>query len=258
MRLAKNTYLMIKKRLVRHFDTRLFFMHFPKCGGTSVDYAIRLHRHNNSVRHQFHMNAEAAATAARLSKMTWKAYNETLLLYAMANPQTTYITGHYFFSQTAYEHFGDTWDFITILRDPVARWFSQYYFNRNKSNQFLKTDLSLEAYLASLHGQNSAGTYSTMLEGDENNWEVDPEQTVQNAIENLNRFHLVGCLEHMDRFVTRFKERYGISLNIRNMRKNPTPNYTQRNEITPAVREKVEHLCRYDLMIYQHALEHFC
>lgn len=256
MGVTGNVLKQIKKRLVRHFDAKLFFMHIPKCGGTSVDNAIRLHRHNNRPWHQFHMNSEAAAAAARLSKMTWKAYNENLLLYAMANPQTSYITGHFFFSRTAYEHFGDSWDFITILRDPVERWFSQYYYNRFKSGRFLKTELSLVDYLRSTQGENASGTYATMLEGAGDHWAVDPEQTVKDAIENLSRFHLVGCLEHLDRFAARFQERHGISLDIGKIRKNPKANYAQRDEITPAIREQVAHLCRHDLKVYQHALEH--
>ncbi len=98
MRIASNALKKTKKRLARHFDAKLFFMHIPKCGGTSVDNAIRLHRHKKRPWHQFHMHSEAAAVAARRSNMKWKPYNETLLLYAMANPQTSYITGHFFFS----------------------------------------------------------------------------------------------------------------------------------------------------------------
>ena len=61
---------------------------------------------------------------------------EELLLYFM-NQRFSCISGHVCFSERAYHNFHDTYKFVTILRDPVQRWISHYFYNAYKTHSNL-------------------------------------------------------------------------------------------------------------------------
>lgn len=252
----------IISRLGRHFHGtfrhRLMFLHIPKCGGTSIvdalgacygPYAIDPSR--------FYLDAEAVFKTARQFDQHFQQVSETLLLYTMAQKQYRFITGHFFFSEKAYQQFGEQWKTITILRDPVSRWFSQYFYNRYKQKQHCKTDAELDTYIESEKGAGSGRTLMNVLEGSGKDWECDPQQGVSRAIENLKKISLVGFLEHLEEFQTGFRERFGATLKVGTFNKNPAPSDRRNEHMTQEVIEKVQHICRYDIQIYQHALSNF-
>ena len=100
-----------------------FFMHIPRCGGTSVEHALR----------KIYPNA-AGLQAAASFRATQALYpeasssekdfhmfklRESLLLYHMGR-HIPLVHGHYGFSEPAYREFGTKYRFITVLRDPVV------------------------------------------------------------------------------------------------------------------------------------------
>ena len=124
----------------RSLKNNIIFLHVPKCGGTSVDYAIR--RHYRKKDRLVTINARASTNAANLISQINFPYEtaddypilkmrENLLLYYMSQ-NMKYISGHFGFSEIGYRKFLGGYTFITILRDPVKRWISVYLFNRYK------------------------------------------------------------------------------------------------------------------------------
>lgn len=248
----------VGKRLRGTFSHRLMFLHIPKCGGTSIASAIgACYGYRAIDPSQFYLDASAVLETAGQFDQHFQQVSERLLLYTMAQKQSRYITGHFFFSEKASSRYGDQWQIITILRDPVSRWFSQYFFNRYKKADHFKTDADLESYIESAEGIGAAHTLMNVLEGSGQDWGHDPQEGVNRAIANLDKIALVGFLEHLEQFKSRFKARYGATLKIGTLRKNPASPIQSKTQVPGEIIKQVRHICRYDNQIYQYALSRF-
>ena len=70
------------------------------------------------------------------------------------------------------------------------------------------------------------------------------EETVAKAVENLNKFNIVGCLEHLDVFVQQIEELNNVKLNIGTTNINPLEKSKQTEQISDEKMEKVEKICQ--------------
>lgn len=249
-------------RHVRHIFGRkvgkkIVFLHIPKCGGTSIGQAIQasygfwecLSRQNFG-----HLDSAASLKGSCLSGEELMAYREKLLLYFLSNPRYKYISGHFSYSETAVVEFGGEWHFITVLRHPVSKWFSQYFFNRNKISDHFKIEADLESYVESEEGSALGSDYVRKLTQGFHWTEAASKEAVTQAIENLKKFALVGVLERLDVFKHQFEKRYGVKLNISIKNINPLAKTHQKDQITEEIRRKVENICRPDLEVYNYLL----
>lgn len=65
----------------------------------------------------------------------------------MARRDIRYVSGHFAFSELVHGRFGDRWESVTIMRDPVTRWFSHYFFNRYKPDEHFRIHDDLGSFL---------------------------------------------------------------------------------------------------------------
>lgn len=250
-------------RHVRHIFGRkvgkkIVFLHIPKCGGTSIGQAIQasygfwecLSRQNFG-----HLDSAASLKGSRLSGEELMAYREKLLLYFLSNPQYKYISGHFSYSETAVVEFGGEWHFITVLRHPVSKWFSQYFFNRNKISDHFKIEADLESYVESEEGIALGSDYVRKLTQGFHGTEAASKEAVTQAIENLKKFALVGVLERLDVFARDFRRLFGAKLFLEKKNRNPVSRKKQRQETTEEIRKRVEEICQPDMEVYQWAVQ---
>ena len=160
-------------------DLDIFYLHIPKCGGTSVRHAIDSCYRTSDGRRSRHAIALDPVASAQVIRMTDHTdypddtsddypilkFREHLLLYVMSQENTKYISGPFTFSETAYREFRGKYAFITVLRDPVKRWISSYFFNKytEKLHRRIKTDFA--TYLRSHFGRSQGYEYIKFLIG---------------------------------------------------------------------------------------------
>lgn len=247
---ARNTF-------ARPLDRRIFFLWFEKCGGTSVNSAIRgayLRFTPEGFYEVVRLSAEGSlAASAALGKPLWR-YRTELLQYFMSQHPVRYISGHFQVDGCLLDEFQDRFAFVTVLRNPVERWISHYFYNRYKRSIHGRINQDIESYLESARGRGLGSDFVRLLlgEGDrepqEEGGDVWP-QKIRQAKEHLERFELVGRVEELDRFAAAFQTRFGTRLRIGHKNTNPAPI----TEVSTAVRRKIEQVCGPNLELYRYA-----
>src|SRR4051794_13658563 len=187
----------------------LFFLHLPKCGGCSMLRAFGEHYSASPNTHL--LDAVGSAAVAKATDRNALDYRRDILLYLMSsmrNRESCYISGHFAFSQMAYELFGDEWAYVTVLRHPVERWFSDYFYNKTRGGVHGGIEDDLRDFVESDRAAMMGRTYPRYLvEGMER---MDDEDRVSKSIDVLKKFSLIGCLESLDAFVLKFEQIFGM------------------------------------------------
>jgi len=192
----------------------VFFMHLPKCGGTSISEAlyatIPLHKRIGVI------DANATRRAAAICHQGIDALDkvhddlpnasqvyqmrEQMLITHMAW-NSPMIHGHVLFSKAAYQHFGHIYKYATVLREPVSRVLSNYA--HAVSAGFIENDF--DAYLNGTVIRAHALTFLRFFSG-QPVISVDQEaDALALAITNFDRFDIVGFLDDLSKFRTQYK-----------------------------------------------------
>jgi hypothetical protein len=106
-------------------DQNIFFLHVPKCGGTSLVNSIAKCYKASALKKQnsiAHLNSHAALTAASLHGYDPLVYNREILAYYLAG-NFRYVYGHFAFSEKAHDAFKTKYAFVTLIRESVSKWF---------------------------------------------------------------------------------------------------------------------------------------
>ena len=255
---ASNFYNQFRKtaRILRRrvsasrIDERIFFLHVPKCGGTSVDAAISEAYGWKSC---LHLDSAASRKASETRQEDLMEYRNSLLPYFMEQDGLRYISGHFVFDAGLYGRYGSQWRYITLLRHPVEKYLSQYFFNLQKQHkEHFGIEESLERFIESEEGvrlgqdmvQKITGRARVTPEGSS-----ERQSQIELAIQHIEKFHLVGILEDLPGFEADFKKRFGASLHIKKMNRNSSKD---KKKVSPAIRKKIESLCEPDLALYEH------
>lgn len=256
----KKTILSYSEKLFPgQIDKKIFFLHIPKCGGTSIIDAIG----NNyglaevvSRRRFFAISPEASEKAARiLGENVWR-YREKLLLYNMSLEKMKYISGHFYYSEKAMREYKEEWSFVTLLRDPVSRWFSHYFMDRyaDFSPSFAKIDKDLEAFLKTERAKHFALFYVVAFNDGISLREASSEEAIEQAIANINKFSLVGVLEKIDDFIDGYKQIFNVDLNIPRLNTSVVSKSQQQFLVTDKIKRQVEEMCQPSMRVYEAVL----
>ena len=200
-----------------------------------------------------HLDSVASRKASDARQEDLMAYRNSLLPYFMEQEGIRYISGHFVFDPDLYNRYGSQWRYITLLRDPVEKYLSQYFFNRQKHDkEHFGIEASLERFIDSEEGvrlgqdmvQKISGRALVTTEGSS-----ERKSHVEQAIQHIEKFHLAGILEDLPKFEADFKKRFGVSLHIKKMNRNSG---NGKQQISAATKKKIESLCQPDVALYQH------
>lgn len=251
---------------------KTFYLHIPKCGGTSFNKALQdcyIKWSLSDTDNIINLNSPASWEAIEKSIGTAfepttvndypvMKFREELLLYCMSQRHVDFISGHFPFSRHSHKEFSDQFAFITILRDPVERWISSYFYNKNRQgHRYRKIDLDFEAYLKSDYARSQGYEYAKFLAGVDEQGEYMTAQAVAKAQENLHCFALVGFLHDMPTLLQKFEQLFGRNLNIGTLNKKPKSENLELMTLIEKNKLIIQEICQPDIEIYDYALKQF-
>jgi hypothetical protein len=202
----------------------------------------------------------AAEAASRNLDIPGPKLREAILSYLAQRRDTRLITGHYYYSPRAFLGHEHEFDLITILRNPLDRVLSNYYFNRFREERaHFPIESELLEWLSTNQARAMAMVFTRMFVGDSDaavaltrcSRRDDVRSAVAGAIRNLGTFTIVGTLERLREFEVAVCQRYRIRNTIGHLRKSPRPDYPKFAAQPAAVQERLLELCEPDMAIYE-------
>ena len=238
---------------------RCFFMHVPKCGGTSVSEAlyatVPMQRRVGVIDANATRRASAVWHAGRDEPFLYHddlptgtevyAFREQLLLMHMAW-DTELIHGHVLFSERAHAHYGKRYRYVTLLREPVERTLSNFLGSSRGGMIDADLDRYLDNEIFRTHGLSMlrylSGSHPVAID--------DERAALERAKSNLARFAVVGFLDDLDGFASRFANTFGRRP-ATGRRYNRAG--VQHPRLTPAQAGRMREVLAIELELWEHA-----
>ena len=264
------------RKVTQYNGPSIVYTHIPKCGGTSVDAAIRscIGRAD-----QPRINPVAARKAGQLVADTSdpvafveqnSQYLQYLLCYHL-NLGWRFVSGHLPVNSDVLE-FYKQYKFVTILRDPIERWTSHYLFNKMTnpdpmvppSKEFPGTiEEEFDQLIDSGRGQQMGSLITMMLTGRYPKSRDEATDLSLQASRNIERFSVIGFLHNLKDFEVKFSKL--TSTDIRIGHKNQTERdhindqqnrYYELKEFLKLrdAKNRIAECCLADKTVYQHAV----
>jgi len=216
---------------------KILFDHLPKCGGRSLNAYLDLHY---SKRKTFSVyDSEAIDKFKNLSR--FKRYKYDLVRGHLARRLLDYVHPESLK--------------VTILRDPVDRVVSHYYYVKRSPSHYLYpqvVELNLDEYVQRNLGGELRNFYTVYFSGlPLRDAEQNPEESVAMAAEALSRYDAVGFLDDFASFAAALRRRAELKRPYRNKKLNATPNRPGIDEIEPAIISRIKQANHLDIALYE-------
>lgn len=248
----------LRSSLFKKTNEKIVFFHMPKCGGTSVHFALQSAyglAQNIYQRNLIKLDHYGSKEAAELMSIDMMEFREKLLFYFLSQKHPKFISGHFAFSNDADQVFGDTWKYVTFLREPVRRWFSHFYFNnsiesgsKNLNNKEINTKLKNFLLEYPDRAKRMAEVYVSNLSG---NFNLSGEQKLDLALKNTSKFSVIGRLEDIKGFENSFENSFGVKIKINHLNSNKKKPTEYAEVIDSELLNEITNLCKYDSKIYK-------
>ncbi|MEM8979249.1 MAG: sulfotransferase family 2 domain-containing protein [Pseudomonadota bacterium] len=237
---------------------RFVFHHVPKCGGTSVGRALR----KRYILSQATVTPESSFRA--FETFTGRSDREQMLIdvLGLREQMMLYhlyedvrgVSLHVGFSEAAHAEFSDRYKFVTILRDPVARFVSHYNWSFNKPKAHGRIEEDFDTFLGTERAKRVGATFVEYYCGRPSQMDICSSAAVERAIANLAHFSVIGDLANLQGFERGIAKELGVKVKIRHENKNTADRkVVSLAGLSESVRAKVEALCAPDLAVWQAA-----
>jgi hypothetical protein len=238
---------------------KVVFHHVPKCGGTSVGRALRWRYllSQGSVTPESSFRAFEAFTGREdREKMLVDVLDlrEQMFLYLLFEGVSC-VSLHVRYSEHANKLFRDQYKFITILREPVSRFISHYFWSYGKQHAHGRIEESIEDFIQTERAKRLGATYSIYFSGFPSTADFTSSDAVQAAIANLKKFDVLGKLDNLPLFSENIKKELRVRIRIGHENSSRRTSSDVKKAISPEVRQKIIELCQPDIQIWESVFE---
>ncbi len=229
-----------------HEGNNLIFIHLPKAGGNTLHKILEREYGNLGERvYTIHRTAQQDA---------FKTLSET------QRSSINVLKGHMHYGMHAYLKGECT--YMTMLREPVDRFVSQFYYSKATGNeavsrQIREETISLEQYITERLAPWAFNAQTRHLSGVQEYEKPCTEAMFQKALQHLNAEKmLVGLLEEFDKSLILFKDQLGWQY---------LPTYTKKNvnkqkkttPLAPSTQALIAEANHFDMQLYKVAQQKF-
>lgn len=239
------------------------FHHIPKCAGNSISSALR-----GVYPPWTYRNIDSAATAFAVGFLDhagqrapiefdhddWariRDFRQRLLLtYLQGNRRA--ISGHVVYHPLIHDKFGGTHKFVTVLRNPVDR-FSSQYLQHLREKQRYHSNVSWDKQGLSKVGPDWGRVLTNFLGGApaKPGQHLKDGEMIANAKATLARLDVVGFVEDLPMFGEQLGRAIGCRLKFEQL--NPSSATDKVGVPLDELRSTIEAFCALDIEVYEYA-----
>lgn len=233
----------------------VIFVHIPKTAGTTLRHIIQYQFQPNNI-FEFY----------RLKRKPHKGIDEFNSLPEAQKKAIKFISGHRGFGLHEFLLPPHTpYTYITILREPVERVLSYYYFLQARKSNIVQ-DKTLEDFVRMQRTKNSMTNYlsGVVLKRQLVNSSIDSDsvycsnEMLELAKKNLKEhFKVVGLLERFDETCLLLKKALGWNIPLCYVKTNVSKKRSLATDIPKTTLRLIEENNELDLQLYEYAKEVF-
>lgn len=229
----------------------VIFLHIPKAAGSTLLHIVRRQYNPSSI---FDIDGKNPLESIKQFKLLQKNKTEA----------TQAVMGHMYFG--AHEFLPQSSTYITMLRDPIERIISFYYYvlrnpDHNHYNLITSKNLSLKDYVKSGIGKQLDNGQTRLLSGiDALDVEFGScsETMLSRAKLNIKKdFAVVGITEKFDESLLLMKSKLNWKKSILYTKTNVTQNRPKKLDFPEVDLREIEKQNEFDIELYRYAQELF-
>lgn len=229
---------------------KLVFPHVPKCGGQSVVSAISesTERAHNRLDCEY-LNTAVCDSLSQGDVLRWLKISSDVFAYQCLASRANIVIGHAPLLGSVRKSLPLDTKVVTLLREPVSRWISNYVYDRYKIGGVGKHSLDIESYLVSGKGK-ASGQYYARFFASSDGYSIE-ENVIDEAVSNLVSFDLVGDTSDMSAFTQQLEILVGVPLKTFKTNSSPNSEAAKKIRESSQLMKAIKSICQVDCQIYR-------